>query len=183
MSYNGKSHVLLEPHNSIIYDWVESTEKKWEEGKADTEDNSYRMSKIAWLDPPNIVKNELMTAANVAVKEGKWFFDLKRIEPLQYTVYGEGGKYDWHIDPHDYGYSEMFKGVRKLSMTMYLNDGYEGGNFQIETGGPNNPQRYLTFFPEKGAILFFPSITWHRVTPVIRGIRKSLVAWFLSDHG
>ena len=108
-------------------------------------------------------------------------FDLKRIEPLQYTVYGEGGKYDWHIDPH--GYSEMFKGVRKLSMTMYLNDGYEGGNFQIETGGPNNPQRYLTFFPEKGAILFFPSITWHRVTPVIRGIRKSLVAWFLSDHG
>ena len=79
MSYNGKSHVLLEPHNSIIYDWVESTEKKWEEGKADTEDSSYRMSKIAWLDPPNIVKNELMTAANVAVKEGKWFFDLKRI--------------------------------------------------------------------------------------------------------
>ena len=59
MSYNGKSHVLLEPHNSIIYYWVESTEKKWEEGKADTEDNSYRMSKIAWLDPPNIVKNEL----------------------------------------------------------------------------------------------------------------------------
>ena len=183
MSHYGKSHVILEPHNSIIYDWVESSEKKWEKGRAHISDKSTRKSKIAWLDPPNIIKTELMSAANFAINQGMWFFNLKSIESLQYTVYDVGDKYDWHMDTHNHGYDEGAKGLRKLSLTMYLNENYEGGLFQIETGGPPHVDRILTFFPEKNTLLFFPSITWHRVTPVIKGIRKSLVVWFLSDHG
>ena len=68
MSHYGKSHVVLEPNNSIIYDWVESVEKKWEVGIAHTPNTSTRISKVAWLNPPDNVKNELMTAANFAVK-------------------------------------------------------------------------------------------------------------------
>ena len=56
MSHYGKSHVILKPHNSIIYDWVESSEKKWEKGRAHISDKSTRKSKIAWLDPPSIIK-------------------------------------------------------------------------------------------------------------------------------
>ena len=104
MSHYGKSHVILKPNNSIIYDWVESVEKKCVGGDANTPNKSTRISKIAWLNPSDKIKNELMTAANVAVKEGKWFFNLKGLELLQYTVYNKGGKYDWHMDTHEYGY-------------------------------------------------------------------------------
>ena len=183
MSHYGKSHVVLEPHNSIIYDWVESSEKKWEVGLAHTTNTSTRISKVAWLNPPDNVKTELMTAANFAVKIGMWFYNLTRIEPLQYTVYNEGGKYDWHMDTHEYGYDGDLKGLRKLSMTMYLNDDYTGGKLQIEKGGPLHNERFLTFKPEKRSMIFFPSITWHRVMPVTSGIRKSLVVWFLSEYG
>ena len=33
---------------------------------------------------------------------------------------------------------------------------------------------------EKGAVVVFPSHIWHRVTPVTKGTRYSLVVWFLG---
>jgi len=35
----------------------------------------------------------------------------------------------------------------------------------------------LPHFKEKGSALFFPSFTYHRVKPVTKGIRRSLVIW------
>jgi PKHD-type hydroxylase len=64
--------------------------------------------------------------------------------------------------------------TRKLSMSMLLNTpgvDFEGGDFQ-------------TFFAKetdvslkRGQILIFPSFIVHRVKPVTKGIRKSLVIW------
>jgi len=31
-------------------------------------------------------------------------------------------------------------------------------------------------------LLIFPSYLWHRVTPVTKGIRKSLVAWVIGPQ-
>ena len=36
----------------------------------------------------------------------------------------------------------------------------------------------LPHFKEKGSAMFFPSFTYHRVKPVTKGTRKSLVVWF-----
>jgi predicted 2-oxoglutarate/Fe(II)-dependent dioxygenase YbiX len=36
----------------------------------------------------------------------------------------------------------------------------------------------LPHFRDKGSALFFPSFSYHRVKPVTRGIRRSLVCWF-----
>ena len=91
-------------------------------------------------------------------------------EPFQLTNYdqSENGMYGWH---QDFGTSIS----RKLSLAMQLSDpsDYEGGNFQIFTGG-NEPQ---TLPKKRGYILVFPSYVVHQVTPVTQGSRQSLVAW------
>ena len=95
---------------------------------------------------------------------------------IQYTEYHatEGGKYDWH---HDVDWNNSGGTDRKLSLTVQLSDpsDYDGGYFEfLEVEQP--PASSKT----KGAVLAFPSYLAHRVAPVTRGVRRSLVAWF---HG
>ena len=88
---------------------------------------------------------------------------------IQYTVYrgDEQGHYDWHLDM---GPSHS---TRKLSLVMQLSDPseYEGGELQINTGAIDIVKK------QKGSIVIFPSYLLHRVTPVTKGIRKTLVLW------
>ena len=104
--------------------------------------------------------------------------------------------YDWHNDQRESVYKNGL--VRKLSFTVFLNEDYDGGDFQIvelsaakklpklnvenvsatllvnEGGMIIGPQ------PSAGTMIVFPSYLWHRVEPVIKGPRKSLVGWFLG---
>jgi PKHD-type hydroxylase len=65
---------------------------------------------------------------------------------------------------------------RKLSITIQLSDSddYEGGNFILDRQYQQPDSKDLR---TKGTILVFPSPIKHKVTPVTKGIRKSLVAW------
>lgn len=92
-------------------------------------------------------------------------------EIIQYTeYYQDGGHYDFHLD--------MGKGVplctRKISVAVQLSDPkkYKGGDFEILRG--SSPEKMLR---GKGVALLFPSYLLHRVTPVTKGVRKSLVLW------
>ena len=81
------------------------------------------------------------------------------------------GFYDWHTD---------FAGIRplrKLSISIQLSrpEDYEGGNLELMYG----PQPRM-LDRTRGAFLIFPSFMLHRVTPVTRGVRWSLVAWILG---
>lgn len=112
------------------------------------------------------------------VNDRYYGFDLTGYDAVQYTEYGtEGSKYDWHMDtitgPHK---SNSMVQTRKLSMTMPLNDPseWEGGDFQIQTGLPEEP---MTVEQKRGTAILFPSFMIHRVTPVLRGVRKSIVVW------
>lgn len=100
----------------------------------------------------------------------KFKFDLWGIvEPLQLSEYGEGGHFDWHVDDGVPGAPP-----RKLSFTLQLSDpaSYEGGDLELwGLGGRHTMSR------ERGSLIFFPSYTLHRVTPVTRGVRRSLVVW------
>ena len=174
-------YIVLTPDNTIIFDWVENIEKKWEKGN--TGEVKYRQCDVAWLDSSDEIQKELLIAASTANKKANWFFDIKRIEPLQYTVYNKGEYFDWHMDIDQYDFSGEYKGLRKLSMTMFLNDDFEGGNLQLEAGPPNMRNRIINMQSQIGTMIFFPSTMWHRVTPIVKGVRKTLVVWFLSDYG
>jgi PKHD-type hydroxylase len=63
--------------------------------------------------------------------------------------------------------------VRKISMTCLLSheSEFEGGELQIEK--EKNKVKLV-----QGQAIFFASFLLHRVAPVTRGVRKSLVMWF-----
>lgn len=135
--------------------------------------DDYRRSKVAWLSGNTELMDLLFPYAESA---GTWMnIDVKAIADFQYTEYHatENGKYDWH---HDVDWNNNNGRDRKLSMTVQLSDpeDYEGGIFEFGEG-VEQPQANSR---EKGTVLVFPSYLQHCVTPVTKGVRKTLVAWF-----
>ena len=97
-------------------------------------------------------------------------FDLSGMpEGAQLSSYREeeSGCYEWHEDMGG-------KFSRKLSLVMLLSDinDFDGGDFQIYSG--NDVQALPK---QRGLLLAFPFWVKHRVTPVVRGSRESLVVW------
>lgn len=106
--------------------------------------------------------------------------DINYLPALQFTTYtaGDEGFYDWHIDTFWSSHTRPQKQQmthRKLSCVIQLSDpeSYEGGAFEMEATPPPPAEE----FKRQGAMLIFPSFLRHRVTPVTRGVRHSLVAW------
>ena len=117
-----------------------------------------------------------------------WRYIIKGAESMQITRYEKGGFYSFHRDgmgDHLSAYSDPGKQfidghVRKLSMTVMLNDNFEGGEFQFAGYSKEKCEISTPEFNKVGSIVIFPSYIEHRVTPVTKGIRYSLVTWFLG---
>ena len=69
-----------------------------------------------------------------------------------------------------------------MTLTLSHEDEYEGGDLEFDL-------RHNTDVPEKivckeikpkGSIVVFPSFVWHRIKPVTKGTRHSLVCWNLG---
>lgn len=143
-------------------------------------DNEYRISNIKFYYPDES-SFWIFEKLNYVIELNNrhiWNFDLNGYESFQYTEYhaSEGGKYEFHADI-DYAdrRGAADPQTRKLSLSVILSEpgvDYEGGDFQIMIG--NQP---VTLAQAKGAVLIFPSWVLHRVTPVTKGVRKSLVVW------
>ena len=142
------------------------------EGKSGI-DTETRTSHISWI--PFSKTTEMYKDIEKVMKttNGNHFgFDGMQItEMAQYTEYPEGGFYDWHIDSDTHFAHEP--SVRKISMTLLLSpdNEFEGGDLEIMKEGQAAKLK-------QGHAKFFASFIRHRVTPVIRGNRKSLVMWF-----
>ena len=137
----------------------------------------YRKSNIKWITNDNST-NILFTQLESLIKSANteyYNFDISfSDDAIQYTEYygTDKGKYDWHIDQiNPYPYR------RKLSLIIQLSNPseYEGGELQIKTYNLEN--KVITIPKQKGLITIFPSYLLHRVTPVTKGTRKSLVWW------
>ena len=136
-------------------------------------DTKTRTSHISWI--PFKKMHEMYKDIENIMKttNGNHFgFDGMTItEMAQYTEYPEGGFYEWHVD-NDVSFTHE-PPVRKISMTCLLSpeSEFEGGD--LELGKPGNVAKL-----KQGHAIFFASFLNHRVTPVIKGNRKSLVMWF-----
>jgi len=150
-----------------------------------------RNSDLVWLDDTWIYK-EIHPFIHQANKNAGWNFNWDRSESCQFTKYKLNQYYDWHCDSWDKVYKS--KGpergkIRKLSMTCQLTDGseYSGGELEFDfrqySPQMRDESQHLRKVPEilpKGSIIVFPSFVWHRVKPVTKGVRYSLVAWHLG---
>ena len=131
-----------------------------------------RDSKIAWMNYPWLYNLFIPYVTNANNNAG-WNFQFDESESCQFSVYEPGQFYDWHADSKEEPYKNGK--VRKLSVTVSLSDpkDYDGGVLEFNLGGKTITQGSKA----KGAISVFPSYLLHRVSPVTRGTRKSLVLW------
>ena len=62
---------------------------------------------------------------------------------------------------------------RKIGFSLQLSNGneYDGGDLQI-----HHTELFDDLPRDKGTLIVFPSFCLHRITPVTRGIRRSMVA-------
>lgn len=135
-----------------------------------------RDDKTSWIyDRLNYVIDSLNTQF--------YNFDLNGYDVFQYTVYHdyEKGKYDYHMDTiMGTGMPDDMYETRKLSVTFLLNEpgvDFEGGDFQINSGQEKDAESVKM---KKGDIIVFPSFMLHRVKPVTKGVRKSIVIWVMG---
>lgn len=118
--------------------------------------------------------------------DAHWNLNITNMEPLQFAEYADGGYYDWHFDAlgAPYGENSKYAGkIRKLSMSVLLNesDEFEGGTFEVHAGFKDNaPVSKAAELNHVGDVIVFPSLVPHRVKPVTKGVRKSLVCWVLG---
>jgi len=74
--------------------------------------------------------------------------------------------------------------VRKLSMTINLSEPgeYEGGNLEMKYHNADGEEeiKVIEEGREQGSIILFPSYRIHRISPVTRGTRYSMVIWCLG---
>ena len=153
-----------------------------------------RKSDLVWFNDTWIYK-EIHPYVHEANRMAGWNFEWDRSESCQFTKYKQGQYYDWHCDSWDKPYERKNKNdpdngkIRKLSMTCQLTDGseYSGGelefdfrNYEPHQREESKHLRKATEILPKGSIIVFPSFLWHRVKPITRGTRYSLVLWHLG---
>lgn len=108
-----------------------------------------------------------------AVECNRLFFGVdiwgieNNIQLARYDASDEGF-YNWHTDFAD------LAPERKLSVSIQLSkaEDYEGGELQLLYR-----EHPVSCDRARGSFIAFPSFMLHRVTPVTRGTRWSLVAW------
>jgi len=141
-----------------------------------------RNSNVIWMNEPWIYK-EIQPFVIEANKKCNWNFDWEWSEELQFTKYGPGQFYNWHQDSFEKNKNRNGKIMnRKLSVTLSLSnyDEYEGGQLEFDFLNKGRGVSNINICKEvktKGSLVVFPSFLWHRVTPVTKGIRYSLVMW------
>ena len=136
-------------------------------------DPKKRITTISWIpfkDMPEMYRDieRTMLQAN---NNHFGFQGMRLTEPGQFTHYLPGGFYEWHMDNDVMGLRQQ--PVRKISMTLLLSseNEFDGGELEFMDKGKKAKLK-------QGHAIFFASWLQHRVKPVTRGERKSLVMWF-----
>ena len=136
-----------------------------------------RATQVAWVLRKSETEDlyRKMEAIVLRLNAEHFRSDLSGLTALQYAVYreAESGYFDWH---NDYGRDRNDPGQepRKLTLSLQLSDAdaYEGCDLQVRAAHP------VDVAPrQRGALVAFRATALHRVTPITRGVRKSLVAW------
>ena len=144
-------------------------------GKGGKQDTKKRVTTISWI-PFNkmpqmykVIENQI----SIVNLNHMMFDGIRLTEPAQFTEYPKGGFYDWHMDLNAFGHTGEHP-IRKISMTCLLSDPseFKGGDLAFEDHGNNKVKL------QQGQAVFFASFMRHRVEPVKKGIRRSLVMWF-----
>ena len=140
--------------------------------------HSIRTTRVAWVERNSQTTEALyrkMEEVVLRLNAEHFRSDLSGLAPLQYALYSQSdaGFFDWHID---YGRdnADPAQEPRKITLSLQLSDAgsYDGCDLEVRAA------HLIDVAPrQRGTLVAFRANALHRVTPITRGVRKSLVAW------
>ena len=99
-----------------------------------------------------------------------FYFDVHYRESYKICCYDAetGGRFHPHRDtPAPYQH-------RRYAMSLFLNDDYEGGDFEL-------PEYNFKIKPKANSALIFPGISSHKVNQVTKGCRRVIITFYCSE--
>lgn len=164
-------------------------------------DVKQRKSKQFWVPNTMWISGFIWHYVDLMNKEN-FMYELDGLDSnkFQYTKYEEGDFYNWHVDSGlSSHYLPVMEGnvgtdeeryadylnvktekIRKLSVIVQLSDpeSYEGGEVQIM----DDTDKLYEVPKERGTIVVFDSRAKHRVRKIKKGVRKSIVGWYIGPR-
>ena len=142
-------------------------------GKSANTPERVRMDEF-WIRKDNVYYEEVKKCyAEVAKKYGEDFADFTVNHTTDFRInrYGEGHFMSRHVDNIHHSHGQQW-GYPQVSALLFLNDDYEGGQFQVSNA---------IFNPSWGSALIFPSnfMFPHSVDKITKGTRWSIVSWLM----
>jgi predicted 2-oxoglutarate/Fe(II)-dependent dioxygenase YbiX len=100
---------------------------------------------------------------------------LKGLQNIQFLQYGAGDYFRPHADENE----EPSDSSRKISVILFLNSGFQGGDVVIYKDADHYHARNgFHIVPKEGLLIAFSSYVIHEVEEILTGKRFSLVSWF-----
>ena len=158
--------------------------------KSSRDDPEVRKTSIHFIKDEDNKVNELAWHFLREANKIQFNYDLTYTQAVQFAEYSQGGHYSWHQD--DIGVDKSNE-IRKLSFGLALSnpDNFEGGEFQFASMFLREPmsetdkidgEQVKKDIQAQGTVIVFDSRDFHRVTPIISGVRHSLVAWVVGPN-
>ena len=156
------------------------------------DDPQVRKTSVCFIKDKDNKINEFIWQFIREANAKQFNYDLDHFQPIQFAEY-KGSEnyrafYDWHQDSDG-----LQKGgeVRKLSLSLPLSDPdtFEGGKLEFYNGGKSLPdmgeikgEKGTKDINSQGTVIVFDSRDWHRVSPMISGVRYSIVCWTVGPN-
>ena len=156
--------------------------------KSSRDDPEVRKTSVHFIKDKDNKVNELVWHFLREANKIQFHYELTFFQAIQFAEYKDGGFYGWHqdasgVDPNNE--------TRKLSLTLVLSDPdtFEGGELQFYNGdrpmedmGKITAEQVTNDIKAQGTVVVFDSRDWHRVTPVTKGVRHSIVCWTVGPN-
>lgn len=156
---------------------------------ADTDDKSEtkhetRKTAVSFITDRENLMNDLVWGFIRQANAEFFKYKLDYFQAIQFARYQDGGHYDWHQDASP---QDLANEGRKLSLTFSLTDDteYDGGLLQFYNGDKpyvDKDHDVERDIKSVGTVIVFDSRDWHRVTPVTKGVRYSIVCWTVGPN-
>ena len=125
----------------------------------------FRKSKVSFVTNIGEVEERILDTVINHVGKIKGYIPF--LDYFQFTKYEEGDYFHWHTDSNHTIYKDRF-----YTVVLQLTNDYEGGEFQLSINGNE-----ITLEKGDGNLFIFPSDMLHRVKPITKNVRYSLVSW------
>ena len=130
--------------------------------------------KHSWYHNELKLSLDKMIQTVININKNYFGFDLYPLtsyDSVNLNIYSEdnNGQYSWHVD----GVIDQPYDVKLTAILNLTDEIITGGDFQFYPSAPET----IESFKKQGSLIVFPSFIQHRVTPVLKGTRKTLALW------